>query len=632
MLVGFRGAPEDDVPTHDVLSRRQLSGSGEGIAGEIWMLTMLCTVVIACIVGESLIERYHVWWMTESGASIVIGLVVGGLAYGLTKHTDMVALEHLEFDPEFFTLVLLPPIIFESGYNLNHFFFFSNLGGILLYAFIGTNIAFLVIGFSLYYGLGGSTGLLTPMEAAAFAALISAVDPVATLAIFGSTGADPKLNALIFGESVLNDAVSIVLFKVVLQLSQTTRIGINGWADFTAEIVFESVGIFIFIFLGSLLIGAMGGMLISLVFKLSRMRTAGHPETAASAELICLVCLAYGVFLLAEISNLSGIVAALSAGAVTTIYVKHNLTPQGSALCMTVIRAIARFTETIIFILMGCGFWIYVFAESDSAAQSSAHGSSADAHGGAHAPASPPSPSTCRESGFRAEHENIDGYFVVLTISLCLMARALGVFPLSLVINAWRPRDKRIKLNEQAVIWFSGLRGAIALALAVDFPQFPSTAGTPGEGNFCWQRAHVIACTIVVVLFTVFVMGGLTVPVLKLCGIPMGVTHQQYKKQKTKSRDEGWEKKWSARVKWLDTHLIRPILIASESAETDENTPLSKLDSEKGAALELQMVDMDVSRSALGGEGDEEPGSAKIRAVKPPSPLTSAVSGNIPGI
>ena len=486
-MLGFRlaegwQAPIQEEPSHDY--RRRLSGEGEGMAGEVWLLAMLCTVVIACIVGESVIERYHVWWMTESGASIIIGLVVGGLAYAFAKHTDLIALENLEFDPEFFTLALLPPIIFESGYNLNHFFFFSNLGGILLYAFIGTNIAFLTIGFSLYYGLGGSTGLLTPMEAAAFAALISAVDPVATLAIFGSTGADPKLNALIFGESVLNDAVSIVLFKVVLQLSQTTRIGINGWDDFTAAIVFESVGIFVFIFLGSLLIGAMGGMLISLVFKLSRMRTAGNPETSASAELICLVCLAYGVFLLAEISNLSGIVAALSAGAVTTIYVKHNLTPQGSALCMTVIRALARFTETIIFILMGCGFWIYLFAESDHATQQAAEHAHADASSASLlAPASPPSPSTCRESGFRAEHENVDGYFVTLTIALCLLARALGVFPLSLVINAWRPKAKRIRMNEQAVIWFSGLRGAIALALAVDFPQFPSTAGTQARSK-----------------------------------------------------------------------------------------------------------------------------------------------------
>ena len=292
-MLGFRAREQlvHDAPAID--DGRRLSGGGEGTASEIWMLTMLCTVVVACIVGESLIERYHVWWMTESGSSIIIGLVVGGLAYGFAKQSDLVAIEHLEFDPEFFTLVLLPPIIFESGYNLNHFFFFSNLGGILLYAFVGTIIAFLVIGSSLYYGLGGSAGLLTPMEAAAFAALISAVDPVATLAIFGSTGADPKLNALIFGESVLNDAVSIVLFKVVLQLSQTTQIGVNGWADFTPAIVFESAGIFIFIFLGSLLIGAMGGMLIALVFKLARMRTAHNPETAASAELICLVCLAY---------------------------------------------------------------------------------------------------------------------------------------------------------------------------------------------------------------------------------------------------------------------------------------------------------------------------------------------------
>ena len=50
------------------------------------------------------------------------------------------------------------------------------------------------------------------------AALISAVDPVATLAIFSSTGADPKLNALIFGESVLNDAVAIVLVRILQSL------------------------------------------------------------------------------------------------------------------------------------------------------------------------------------------------------------------------------------------------------------------------------------------------------------------------------------------------------------------------------------------------------------------------------
>lgn len=47
----------------------------------------------------------------------------------------------------------------------------------------------------------------------AFGSLISAVDPVATIAIFNALNVDPVLNMLVFGESILNDAVSIVLTK-----------------------------------------------------------------------------------------------------------------------------------------------------------------------------------------------------------------------------------------------------------------------------------------------------------------------------------------------------------------------------------------------------------------------------------
>ena len=52
---------------------------------------------------------------------------------------------------------------------------------------------------------------LTAIESFAFGSLISAVDPVATLAIFSALDMDPVLNMLVFGESILNDAVSIVL-------------------------------------------------------------------------------------------------------------------------------------------------------------------------------------------------------------------------------------------------------------------------------------------------------------------------------------------------------------------------------------------------------------------------------------
>ena len=51
-------------------------------------------------------------------------------------------------------------------------------------------------------------------ESMTFGALISAVDPVATLAVFGALGVETDLNMRVFGESVINDGVSIVFFRV----------------------------------------------------------------------------------------------------------------------------------------------------------------------------------------------------------------------------------------------------------------------------------------------------------------------------------------------------------------------------------------------------------------------------------
>ena len=59
----------------------------------------------------------------------------------------------------------------------------------------------------------------------AFGSMISAVDPVATLAIFHALDVDPTLNMLVFGESVLNDAVSIVMTKYVAYMITILPVG-----------------------------------------------------------------------------------------------------------------------------------------------------------------------------------------------------------------------------------------------------------------------------------------------------------------------------------------------------------------------------------------------------------------------
>jgi len=359
---------------------------------------------------------------------------------------------------------------------------------------------------------------------------------VATLAIFSSSGVNPTLNSIVFGESVLNDAVAIVIFKTVVDLGVSTTVGLDGFAGFDAAAAGKVLGSFFLIFLGSIAIGVLAGFLIALVFKTFQLYRL---HDAASAELIVLICFSYAQFIIAEFAGLSGIVATLFCGLTTVIYGAKNMTPQGDKLCRTSVKVVARFTETIIFVLIGTGFWTYVL---DTKASSEGGGS-------------PGEEVHCRADVGGVSKLNL--HFILLTLSACLLSRVISVFPLAALINCWRSEKKKIRLNSQAVIWFSGLRGAIALALAVEFPQFPLTKNQPGEGNFCYQRDHVVACTIVVVVFTVYLMGGLTQPVLKLCGIEMG--------EGTSMKDKDWKQrtksKWKRAVRNFDLLYVRPAFV-----------------------------------------------------------------------
>merc|ERR1719408_866686 len=98
-------------------------------------------------------------------------------------------LRFLSFQPELFFFLLLPPIIFEAGYTLRRKHFFRNLGTIVSFAVVGTLVSTFVVGYLPFcIGRAGWIRIDTqnPMEALLFGALISAVDPVATLSIMGS--------------------------------------------------------------------------------------------------------------------------------------------------------------------------------------------------------------------------------------------------------------------------------------------------------------------------------------------------------------------------------------------------------------------------------------------------------------
>ncbi|KAL7983772.1 hypothetical protein Chor_000648, partial [Crotalus horridus] len=176
-------------------------------------------------------------------------------------------LRKVTFDPEVFFNILLPPIIFHAGYSLKKRHFFRNLGSILTYAFLGTAVSCFIIG-NLMYGVVKLMKLVGQLsdkfyytDCLLFGAIISATDPVTVLAIFNELHADVDLYALLFGESVLNDAVAIVLSSSIVAYQPT---GENAHA-FDAAAFFKSVGVFLGIFSGSFMMGVATGVVTALI-------------------------------------------------------------------------------------------------------------------------------------------------------------------------------------------------------------------------------------------------------------------------------------------------------------------------------------------------------------------------------
>ncbi|GAB5037833.1 sodium hydrogen exchanger 3, partial [Nannochloropsis oceanica] len=165
--------------------------------------TLLLVLVLGlCILSAYLVKAFKFYYLPESAAAILVGLIVGGFARLFSPSKD--ELDFLSFRPELFFFLFLPPIIFEAGYTLRKKQFFSNFWTILFYAVGGTLLSTFMVG-GLTYGLG-KMGIIpidthNPMEALCFGSLISAVDPVATLSIIGSPElhCNPLLYSLLFG-------------------------------------------------------------------------------------------------------------------------------------------------------------------------------------------------------------------------------------------------------------------------------------------------------------------------------------------------------------------------------------------------------------------------------------------------
>ena len=260
-----------------------------------WALLILIILLIAAFFTSYVLQSKKIQAVHETVISIFAGMVIG-LILRLVGVESV--LSSVSFDYMFFFNLLLPPIILAAGYELHQGNFFRNIGTILTFAFAGTFISALVLGIILWLWTRiPLEGLdITFVDAMSVGATLSATDPVTILAIFNTYKVDPKLYTIIFGESILNDAIAIVLFETAQKYKDT---GV-GDSKLTPLSFFESIGIFLFVFFGSLVIGLVVGLATSLLLKFTHVRRESKIES-------CLVILiAYASYFFANAIHMSG--------------------------------------------------------------------------------------------------------------------------------------------------------------------------------------------------------------------------------------------------------------------------------------------------------------------------------------
>lgn len=351
-------------------------------------------------------------YLPESVVIVFLGALIGMIINLMSIKNIANWRKEEAFSPTAFFLVLLPPIIFESGYNLHKGNFFQNIGSILLFAIVGTAISAFVIGAGIYLlGLAQVVYKLSFVESFAFGSLISAVDPVATVAIFHALDVDPVLNMLVFGESILNDAVAIVLTTAVLDS--------NDPVMSTTEAILSAINRFWLMFFASAGIGVLFALISALLLKHVDLRK--NP----SLEFGMMLVFTYAPYVLAEGIHLSGIMAILFCGVVMSHYTHFNLSTVTQVTMQQTMRTLAFIAETCVFAYLGLAIFSF--------------------------------------------RHRVEPALVVWSIVLCLLGRAANIFPLALLCNKFR--EHKITKKMMFIMWFSGLRGAIsyALSLHLDF-------------------------------------------------------------------------------------------------------------------------------------------------------------------
>jgi CPA1 family monovalent cation:H+ antiporter len=278
-------------------------------------------------------------------------------------------------------------------------------------------------------------------------AIVSATDPVAVIATFRHLAAPRRLATLVEAESLFNDGTAVVVFTIALAAISP---GVTP-----SEAVVR--------FVGTVAVSAVIGFGLGILAARVMDSTDDQP-----IELTISLVLAYGTYLLADQVHASGIIATVVAGIVLGTYGRRIGMPQRTFDALdTTWEFIAFLLTALVFLLIGTAI---TFGQLRDAAAAIAWGVAAI----------------------------LIGRAIVVYVVLGLAARALHELR----------RGPGIRTSWLHVLFWAGLRGAIAVALALSLP-----ADLP-------DRARLQGIAFGITLFTLLVQGSTTDLLLRRLRIP----------------------------------------------------------------------------------------------------------------
>lgn len=263
-------------------------------------------------------------------------LVLMGLMINLasTLTDHMAFLGGFRLTHELVLFVFLPALIFESAMSLDARALLKDLVPVVVMAIPGMLISAFLVGLGLVVSLH-----VDWIVALLFGALISATDPVAVIALFKELGVSRRLAVLVEGESLFNDATAIVLFNIVLGFLLT---GQYDWAD-----SLSAVQDFIRVFIGGAGVGFVGGLLFSeLMVRLA--------QSGRSIILVFTLIMAYSAFIVAEhIFHVSGVMSVLASALCFKIVGLPRLSGDHEHIVKEFWEIIVLIFNSLLFIMIG---------------------------------------------------------------------------------------------------------------------------------------------------------------------------------------------------------------------------------------------------------------------------------------